>query len=94
MSYWQLSASDDALELSCGGSEYTKECGSDLYTSMEWSLRPGKRAEVNGTWDRAWMQEDEYSDKPIYGLDFEECAISIEDDENPLLYDQDDDEAE
>ena len=52
MSYWQLSVNEDALELSCGGSEYSKECGSDSYTSMGWSLRPGKCAEFDGTWDR------------------------------------------
>jgi hypothetical protein len=94
MSYWQLSVSEEALKLSCGGSEYTKECGSDSYTSMAWSLRPGKPAEFDETWDRAWMQEDEYSDVPIYGLDFEDCEISIEDDENPLLFDEDENESE
>jgi hypothetical protein len=94
MSYWQLSSSEGVLELSCGGSEYTKECGSNSFTSMEWSLRPGERAEFNGTWDRSWVREDDYSDQPIHGFDFEECDISIEDDENPLLHDQDEDETE
>lgn len=94
ISYWQVYVNEDALELSCGGSEYTKECGSDSYTTMEWSLRPGECAEFNGTWPHAWMHENDYSDRPLLGVNFEDCDISIEDDENRLLDDEDEDETE
>ena len=90
LSYWQFSVTEDELNLTCGGSEYTERVGSDSFTTMEWLAHPGKPSEFNGTWDHAWMREDEYSDPPIPEFDFSSCEVSVEDDDNPLLHEEKD----
>jgi hypothetical protein len=90
LSYCRFSVTEAQLDLTCGGSEYTEGEGSDSFTTMEWFARPGRQSEFNGTWDHAWMREDEYSYPPIPEFDFSSCEISVEDDDNPLLDEEED----
>lgn len=63
---WQFSVSDDGLELHCGGSEYTEGVGSDSFTTMSWSARPGRWSDYDGTWDESWMgPNDQGNSQPI-----------------------------
>jgi hypothetical protein len=88
-SSWQFSVAGDCLELSCGGSDYSEGVGSDSFTTMEWSAHPGQRTEFDGRWDAVWMgDEGGYSGhSPFHDLD--ECDVSIDDDDNSLLLEED-----
>jgi hypothetical protein len=90
-SNWQFSVGEDWLELSCGGSEYTDAVGSDSFTTMSWTARPGERTDYDGSWDDSWMERDDegYSDPALNAEDLSDCTISIDDDDNPLLLDKD-----
>jgi hypothetical protein len=70
-----------------GGSEYTEGVGSDSFTTMSWSAQLGERADYDGSWDDSWMQRDEYADSPVHSEDFRGFSISVEDDDNELLFD-------
>lgn len=83
-SSWHFSVAGDCLELSCGRSEYTDGAGSDSFTTMEWSARKGQLTEYDGRWDSVWMgDEGGYSRTTFHDLD--ECEITVDDDDNPLL---------
>ena len=86
-SSWQFSVGREWLNLSCGGSEYTEGVGSDSFTTMDWSARAGERTDYDGRWDDRWMERYEgYSDPPAHSSDFSNCTISVDDDDNPLLF--------
>ena len=88
-SSWRFSVGSDWLNLSVGGSEYTEAVGSDSFTTMTWSAQPGKRTDYDGSWDESWMEQGEDSEEPVHADDFRSCSVSIEDDDNELLYDSD-----
>jgi hypothetical protein len=60
---------------------------------MTWSAQPGERPESDGSWDENWMQKGEGAETPIYSDDFRNCSVSIEDDDNDLLYESESIEA-
>lgn len=90
-SVWHLFVGEDSMALSCGGSEYTDAVGSDSFTTMSWTARPGERTDYDGSWDDSWMERDDegYSDPALNAEDLSDCTISIDDDDNPLLFDKD-----
>jgi hypothetical protein len=90
-SVWHLFVGEDSMALSCGGSEYTEGVGSDLFTTMTWEAQPGERTDYDGSWDESWMERDDegYSDPAVFAEDLCGCKISIDDDDNPLLFDDD-----
>lgn len=87
-SIWHFFAGEDLLALSCGGFEYTDGVGSDTFTTMSWEAHPGERTEYDGSWDDAWMERDNdgnsdpSADSSVTG----NRTISVEDDDNPLLF--------
>ncbi len=87
-SVWQFSVGSDWLELSCGGSEYTDAVGSDSYTTMTWSAHPGARTDYDGSWDDSWMDRESAEDDgtPSGSSDALHCSITIDDDDNSLLF--------
>jgi hypothetical protein len=94
-SSWQFSVGSDWLNLSTGGSEYTEGVGSDSFTTMSWSARLGERTDYDGSWDDSWMQrDDQSSDTPVHSEDFRGCSISVDDDDNDLLFDSESSEEE
>lgn len=93
-STWQFSVGSDWLDLSIGGSEYTGSVGSDSFTTMSWSAQPGVRPARDGGWDESWMEEDEDTDAPVHSEEFRGCSISVDDDDNELLRDDDSSEGE
>jgi hypothetical protein len=90
---WQFSVSGDELTLDCGGSEYTEGVGSDSFTTMWWWARPGQSTDYDGSWDSAWMHDD-YSGGSVSAEDFSDCEVSVEDDDNPLLFEPDEDDCD
>lgn len=85
-SIWQFSVGSDWLNLSVGGSEYTEGVGSDSFTTMTWSAQPGERTDYDGSWDESWMQQDEGSETAVHSENFRGCSISVDDDDNELLF--------
>jgi hypothetical protein len=87
-SIWHFFAGDGQLALSCGGSEYTESVGSDSFTTMTWEAQPGEQTDYDGSWDDSWMEREceGYSDSASCGNSFEDCEISIDDDDNPFLF--------
>ena len=88
---WQFSVADNELTLYCGGSEYTEGVGSDSFTTMSWSAYAGRSTDYDGSWDSKWMVSQypgSLDEVPSFPLG--ECDISVEDDDNPLLWDSDD----
>lgn len=85
-----LTADDGDLSLSCGGSEYTEGVGSDSFTTMSWSAYPGYETDYDGSWDSDWMgsQEPGALDAGT-GFPLAECHISVCDEDNSLLSDDD-----
>jgi hypothetical protein len=88
---WHLFVGEDSMALSCGGSEYTEGVGSDSFTTMTWEAQPGERTDYDGSWDETWMEREceDYSDNSLFVSNFRDCAISIDDDDNPLLFESD-----
>lgn len=87
---WDFTVADGELNVHCGGSEYTEGVGSDSFTTMSWSAYPGHETDYDGSWDSAWMGS-EYPGALDAGTGFPlgECHISIYDEDNPLLSDED-----
>jgi len=58
---------------------------------MYWSASPGERSDYDGEWDDSWMgpNDEGYSDAAPFSISG--CAITVEDSDNPLLYDCEDD---
>lgn|GEM_PF-6464828 len=90
MSYFQFVVAGEMLELTCGGSVYTKEFGSDSFTTMEWSITPGERSEYDNSWDDKWVGDelDRYEGRAPNHFNLRECVISVDGDGNRLLTDE------
>lgn len=87
-----LSVEPDLLNLECGESSYEEGCGSEAWTTMSWSASLGESTDNDGSWDESWLGEPYFDQTTINNL--AECTISIEDDENDLLSDNESDEEE
>ena len=87
-----LSVEADLLNLECGESSYEAGCGSEAWTTMFWSASLGERTDNDGSWDESWLGEP-YFEKTTNN-DLSECTISIEDDDNNLLSDDESQEQE
>lgn len=85
-SIWRLSVGSDLLDLSVGGWDCSDAVGTDSHTTMSWTVQPGERPEFNGSWDDDWMQNCDDGGVGVYAEDFRGCSVSIEDDDNDLLY--------
>ncbi len=87
-----LSVDPQLLNLDCGESSYAAGCGSEAWTTMSWSASLDERTDNDGSWDESWLGEP-YFDKGTIN-DLSECAISIEDNDNDLLSDEESQEQE
>ena len=90
MSCWQFSAFDGVLTVATGGSVYHPATGSDWFNVMDWSIQPGQRSELMGSWDEEWMVPELQTHperKIIRDFSSGDWEISVEDEENDLLGD-------
>ncbi len=87
-----FSVEPDLLNLECSESSYEEGYGSESWTTMLWSASPGKRTSNDGSWNEGWLREPYFDQSTI--VDLAECTISIEDEDNDLLRDDESDKAE
>lgn len=87
-----LSITPDLLNLECGESSYEEGYCTEAWTTMFWSASPGERTSNDGSWNQGWLGDRYFEQSTIHNL--AECTISIEDEDNDLLYDEESDETE
>ena len=70
------------------------ECATrDGILTMEWHAFPGRRTERDEYWESEWMPHFYSSDQPL-ALNLDDCEITVEDEDNPLLLEPDQDDCE
>jgi hypothetical protein len=65
----------------------------DEIMTMEWHAYPGRHTERDEYWESEWMPYLYNSDQTL-ALNFDDCEITVEDDDNPLLFETEDDDGE
>lgn len=70
------------------------ECATrDGLMTMEWHAYPGRSTEHDENWEAEWVEHFYRSNDPL-AFNPEECVITVEDEDNPLLIQPDQDECE
>jgi len=65
----------------------------DGIMTMEWHAYPGRCTERNEYWESEWLPYLYYSDQPL-ALNLDDCEITVDDEDNPLLFEPDQDDCE
>jgi len=65
----------------------------DGLMTLEWDAYPGRRTERGDYWETEWSDHFYRSNDPL-ALNLEQCVITVEDEENPLLWDRADPDQE
>jgi len=62
------------------------ECATrDGLMTMEWHAYPGRYTEHDEYWEAEWLSHFYWSDEPL-ALNLDDCEITVEDEDNPLLF--------
>jgi len=62
----------------------------DGLMTMEWDAYPGRRTEHDEYWETKWLPHFYGSNQPL-ALNLNDCEITMEDEDNPLLFQPDQD---
>lgn len=57
----------------------------DRVMTLEWDAYPGRRTEHDENWETEWLPHFYWSNHPL-ALNLDDCEITVEDEDNPLLF--------
>jgi hypothetical protein len=94
---WQINVEPEYISVSSGGHFHRQSTGGDSFTCMQWNASPGCDCAYNEYLDQLWIVDDAQPfDTEIDQLDLskEGYSLDIDDEDNPLLGEEDDNVSE
>ena len=76
--WWEVNIEERVIHVSSGGHFYRKSTGGDTFTCMNWSIEPGRKADLNEYWESHLIVDDVMAFEPeVAQIDLSELKYSL-----------------